>query len=401
MATVVRAGTLRRVHVLDWLALGLFAAGVLFAVTGLLPQAEFEDTVRRILPLLVFLGSVIVLAELTADAEVFDVVAARTAIAGRGRYSALFLTCVAFAALSTMVLNLDTTAVLLTPVMLALAARVGIAAVPLAMTTVWLANTASLILPVSNLTNLLAYGHVAMTPLQWAARMWVPQVVSIAVTMAFLWIFFWRRRVRGVDAYVPPLPHVPRDRTLFRVAALACGIFVAGVLVDLPLHYVSVVAAAVLLAAYAVRARERLSRRLVPVRLLLMVPGLFLVVGTVGAHGLDAVMRTLIGDDPGVEGTFRAALTGKIMANLVNNLPTYLAGEDAVTVEGGDHILALLIGVNVGPVITPWASLATILWFERCRAGGVSVPIRTFVLTGAVAAVACVVATTTALVVTG
>ena len=62
----------------------------------------------------------------------------------------------AFAAATTTVLNLDTTAVLLTPVMLALARKAGIAVIPLAMTTVWLANTASLLLPVSNLTNLLA-----------------------------------------------------------------------------------------------------------------------------------------------------------------------------------------------------------------------------------------------------
>lgn len=73
----------------------------------------------------------------------------------------------AFAGLTTIALNLDTTAVLLTPVMLALATRVGIAPLPLAMTTVWLANTASLLLPVSNLTNLLAAERVALSPPAW------------------------------------------------------------------------------------------------------------------------------------------------------------------------------------------------------------------------------------------
>ena len=65
----------------------------------------------------------IVLAELTKEAEVFDVIAARMATAGRGDYPALFVLCVAFASLTTIFLNLDTTAVLLTPVMLALAAE--------------------------------------------------------------------------------------------------------------------------------------------------------------------------------------------------------------------------------------------------------------------------------------
>ena len=46
-------------------------------------------------------------------------------------------------------------------VMLATAVRAGVAPLPLAMTTVWLANTASLLLPVSNLTNLLAMERVS------------------------------------------------------------------------------------------------------------------------------------------------------------------------------------------------------------------------------------------------
>jgi arsenical pump membrane protein len=66
------------------------------------------------LPLLVFLGSVIVLAELTAKAEVFDVVASRLARWAAGNYLALFGLCVVFASATTVFLNLDTTAVLLT-----------------------------------------------------------------------------------------------------------------------------------------------------------------------------------------------------------------------------------------------------------------------------------------------
>src|SRR5216683_2232847 len=107
--------------ILDWIAVALLAAGSLCVASGLLPVPDARETVGRILPLLLFLASVIVLAELTAEAEVFDVIAARVAIIARGRYFALFLLCVAFAAATTISLNLDTTAVLLTPVMLALA----------------------------------------------------------------------------------------------------------------------------------------------------------------------------------------------------------------------------------------------------------------------------------------
>ena len=191
---------LRGMRWLDWVRVGLLACGIGCVLTGLLPAGEAEANMRRIAPLLLFLTCVIVLANLARQAMVFDVIATRLAIAGRGRYPLLFLLCVAFTSATTAFLNLDTTAVLLTPVLLALAARADIAAVPLAMTTVWLANTASLLLPVSNLTNLLAADRVALSAPSFAARMWPSQLVVVLVTMAFLWAFYWRRGRRGRDA---------------------------------------------------------------------------------------------------------------------------------------------------------------------------------------------------------
>lgn len=195
---------------LDRVRVGLLLVGLFCVATGLLPRAEAADNMRRIGPLLLFLGSVIVLAELTRQAKVFDVIAHRLAILGRGNYPALFGLCVLFASATTALLNLDTTAVLLTPVMLALAVPARIAPLPLAMTTLWLANTASLLLPVSNLTNLLAADRVALDATEFAATMWAPQLVSMVATMLCLWLFYWRRGRRDADRYVPPSRCVPR-----------------------------------------------------------------------------------------------------------------------------------------------------------------------------------------------
>ncbi|AOR31813.1 arsenic transporter [Streptomyces fodineus] len=412
-----------RLHVLDRVAIGLLATGLLCVATGLLPAHSASGAMTRIAPLLAFLGTVIVLAELTSRAEVFDVLAARVARAGRGSYPVLFLLCVAFASVTTIALNLDTTAVLLTPVMLALASRVGIAPVPLAMTTVWLANTASLLLPVSNLTNLLAANRVALSPLGLAGRMWAPQLAVLAVTMACLWLFFWRRGRRGgpvvdgsglmeavpepagpgaarvvadvrsgaADRYVPPGVHRPADPVLFRACALACAGFLLAILVaDVPLWTASGTAALVAVAAFAVRQRSALRLSLIPWRLLVMVPGMFLVVETVNAHGLHDLLASAVGADGGTLGLFRAAAVGGGLSNALNNLPVYLAGEAAVPVGNHDQLLALLIGTNAGPVITPWASLATLLWYERCHAYGVRVPVTRLMGTGAVLAASAV-----------
>ncbi|OEU92200.1 arsenic transporter [Streptomyces abyssalis] len=389
---------LKSVHPLDWLAGGLLVCGLLLVAVGLLPARPAEDAMTRIGPLLVFLATVIVMAELTGKAQVFDAVASWVARTGKGSYPLLFGLCVLFASVTTITLNLDTTAVLLTPVMLALATRVGIAAVPLAMTTVWLSNTASLLLPVSNLTNLLAADRVALSPAGMAATMWSPQLAAILVTMACLWGFYWRRGRRGSESYVPPQPLRPADPVLFRVCALACAGFLVAILVaDVPLWSASLTAALVVVAAFAFRRRSDLRISLVPWRLLMLVPGMFLVVETVNAHGLHDLLTATIGSDGGVLGMLRSAGVGAGLSNVLNNLPVYLAGEAAVPAENKHQLLALLIGTNVGPLVTPWASLATLLWFERCRTHGTRIPLKRFVGTGFVLAVTGTFAATAAL----
>jgi arsenical pump membrane protein len=389
-----------RLDALDWVAIGLLVVGLVFLATGLLPVAQAQDTMARIGPILVFLAAVIVLAELTAEAGVFDTIAIRLTMVARGNFVLLFVLCVLFAAITTATLNLDTTAVLLTPVMLAVARRLEIPGAPLAMTTVWLANTASLLLPVSNLTNLLAMNRVALSAPAFAQRMVLPELASVAATAVCLWIFYWRRGRRGVDRYEPPTAPRPADPVLFGICAVACVIFIAGVVAGVELAIVSPVCAGVVVVAFAVRKRGSLRWGLLPWRLLVFVTGLFFVVQTISDHGLSGVMHAVIGGSDGPGGVFRAAGTGAGLSNLLNNLPAYTAGEAVVPVANHDQLLGLLIGTNVGPIVTPWASLATLLWYERCQSAGVKVAWPRFVRTGLITALACLAAATGALVLT-
>jgi arsenical pump membrane protein len=392
---------LRKLSMLDWIRIVLFIAGIL---TGLLPAAQAEDNLRRIAPLLLFLGSVIVLAKLAKQAQVFDVIAARMAIIGRGNYLALFFLCVTFASLTTIFLNLDTTAVLLTPVMLALAPKARIAALPLAMTTVWLANTASLLLPVSNLTNLLAADRVALAAPAFLARMWLPQLAAVIVTMFFLWVFYWRRGERGADSYVPPPPlklDQPKQRALFGVAGVACLLFILAIpFIHQQIGYSAAAAALIVVGAFFVLDRTKLRLNLIPWQLLVFVIGLFLVVPTLSQYGLAEAMATLIGADPHGIGSYRAAVAGAGLSNALNNLPAYTAGEAVISTANSDQLLALLIGTNVGSIVTPWASLATLLCLESCRDHDLRIPLRKFVLTGLGLAVVALAASVGALLLT-
>jgi arsenical pump membrane protein len=391
----------RRPHPLDLLALGLLGLGLLCWATGALPAHDASAIVDRIRPILAFLFSVVILAELTSQAQTFDVLATRLAIMARGRFFVLFLLCVLLSVLVTVGLNLDTTAVLLTPIMLALAARAGVPALPLAVTTAFLANTASLLLPVGNLTNLLAADRVALPPAAFAARMAAPEAVSVAATMAVLWFFFWRRTRRGgAERFTPPAPFRPADPVLCAIAGVACALFVIAIVAGAPLELASATAAGVTILAFLVRRREGLSWSLLPWRLLANVIGMFLIVQTLSVHGLDTLVGHLIGTDGGFVGQVRAAGTGLGLSNAVNNLPAYIAGETAIPLGDHTQLLALLIGTNAGPLITPWGSLAMLLWFERCDAAGLAVPKRTIAVAGTVLAVLAVGGATLALSVT-
>lgn len=346
--------------------------GVLAVATRLLPLDGAVDVTVRVAPVLLFLVAVTVLAELADEAEVFDVAAGRAARAARGRVPVLYLLVLVLGTVITVVLSLDTTAVLFTPVVLSLAAQLELDPLPFAFAAVWLANTASLLLPVSNLTNLLAVGRLGITTTGFVQDMAVPATVAILVTWAAL-LLWHRRRLRG--RYDPPAPRVAEDRVLFAVALAACGLLVPALLLGVPVAAAASTSALVVLVAFAVRRRSALRWGLVPWRLVLLVEGLFLVVSAVGPHGLDSLLR----DVAGSQHDLRIAGTAALGANLVNNLPAYLALERAVP---SGHLLAVVLGVNLGPLVLPWGSLATLLWLERCRARGVRICLRQFAVAG-------------------
>ncbi|MDQ2750376.1 MAG: SLC13 family permease, partial [Actinomycetota bacterium] len=94
-------------------------------------------------PVLGFLAAITVLAELADRAGVFDAAAGACARLARGSTVRLFLLVAVLGTATTVGMSLDTTAVLLTPVVLTLTDRLGLRPLPLALLAVWLANTTS------------------------------------------------------------------------------------------------------------------------------------------------------------------------------------------------------------------------------------------------------------------
>lgn len=349
---------------------------------GILPVGDALAVAERVWPILLFVVAVTIVAELAAVAGVFDALAARLARLARGRTIALWLLIVALAVAATAFLSLDTTAVLLTPVVVAVARANGLPALPFAFTTVWLANTASLLLPVSNLTNLLAADRLGgADAVAFLALLGPSAVVAILVTVGLLFVIH-RRALTGRFLPAPP-PHLA-DRWLLRVSAVVVAVMAPLLVSGLPPWIPAGAAAAVLVGVFAWRSPDVLRAGLVPWQLVVFASGLFLAVAAVQALGWGAILATAAGSGDDLLALWRLAGVGMLGANAVDNLPAYLAFE--VSADSPARLAALLIGVNAGPLITPWASLATLLWHQRLHAVGVDVPWRTYILWGLLAA---------------
>jgi arsenical pump membrane protein len=353
----------------------LLLVGVVATAVGILSLHAALALGERVWPILLFVVAITVVTELAAAAGLFTVVAERLARWGDRRAWLLWMFVVVLATISTIFLSLDTTAVLLTPVVILLARHVGLPPLPFALTTVWLANSASLLLPVSNLTNLLAVGRLpGYSPLRFAELMAAPALVAIVVPCVVIFLFSRRELL---TRYELPAPSEPLDRVLLWASAIAVVVLLPALVSGIPVWIPSASAAVVLIILFAIRDRAVLRPGLVPWQLALFAAGLFVVLAAAGSLGLGSVLATVAGGGNDLPALLRLAGVGAASANLVNNLPAYLALE--ATAGSPARIAALLIGVNAGPLITPWASLATLLWAQRLAAVGVDISWRRFV----------------------
>ena len=373
----------------------LLLGGVAIA-TGILPLPDAAAVGERVWPILLFAVAITVVAELAAEAGVFAAVAERTARAARGRAALLWLFVVVLAVVSTAFLSLDTTAVLLTPVVVLVARHNGLPPLPFALTTVWLANTASLLLPVSNLTNLLALHALGFSdPGRFVSLLIVPAVIAIIVPCVVLLILF--RRELG-QRFVPVAAEAPADPVLFWIAAGVLVVLLPLLVSGIPVWMPAGAAAVILAVAFAIRRRAALRFGLLPWQLVLFAAGLFLVVEAGHSLGLTTLLAQVAGSGESPGALLRLSLSGMLGANAVDNLPAYLALEPVAGSPA--RLAALLIGVNAGPLITPWASLATLLWHSRLKALDVELRWSRYLLLGLVVAPLTVVAATLGLALT-
>ena len=381
--------------------------GGLMLLFGLETPAQAWRTTAQGADVLAFLLALMLLSGLLDRSGFFEWAALHAARAAKGSGEALYRNVFLLGAVVTALLSLDTTAIILTPVVLAFVGRLKLKARPFLLACAFVANTASLLLPVSNLTNLLFQSAFHFTFGTFALRMALPQAAALAVNY-----FVFRRLFRhelprkfSTDDLPEPGSVLP-DGPYFRgaLAVLGCilvGYFV-GSLRGVP-PYVIALAGCIVLAVWGV-ARRRVRWdvfRDVSWPLFPFVVGLFVVIRGVENLGLARIAAKglgAVGHAP-LAVILASASGAGAGSNVLNNVPmALLAISTLKSAHAGPAAqYGALLGCNLGPNLTLAGSLATMLVISGARKKGEDVQASDFFRAGLWATPAMLLAASLAL----
>lgn len=358
-------------------------AAVTLIAIGALSLRDAVDEMARLLPVIGFLAAVLVLAELCDEEGVFRAAGKIMARSSAGRSRLLLRQVFVVASVTTAVLSLDATVVLLTPVVLATARALRLPVRPHSYASAHLANTASLLLPVSNLTNLLAFASTGLSFTRFTALMAGPWLIAVAAEYVIIRRFFTRDlSTDATEDALPIWPELPVFALV--VTAVTLAGFAVTSLVGISPAWAACAGAGVL----AVRGFTRRPGTLgVVVRaanlpFLAFVLALAVVVRAVMVNGLDSATGDLIPNGDSLVALLALAGIATVLSNLVNNLPAVLLLLPLVAGGGAAPILAVLIGTNVGPNLTYMGSLSNLLWRKTLQDNNVDDGFGTFTRLG-------------------
>ncbi|HEY2508276.1 MAG TPA: SLC13 family permease [Streptosporangiaceae bacterium] len=306
----------------------------------------------------------LLLIGLVADADgLFAAAGARLAVAAPGGV-ALFAGAVGLVSAVAATLNLDTSVAFLTPVLVHTAQRRREGEPALLYGCLLLSNAGSLLLPGSNLTNLIVLGHLRLTGGQFVARMWLPWLGAIVVTAAVVGVAE-RRSLRPVPTETEAAPRSVIGVGLVAIAAATVCVVVIRASA-LPVLAIGLVAVAIRMAAPA-RGSEAGAAltagrawQVLGVPVLLGLFGAAVALGTLGrAWSGPAVFLSHLP-------AWATAAFAAAASVVINNLPaaSMLAARTPV------HPFPLLIGLNLGPNLCVTGSLAWLLWLRSARDAG-------------------------------
>jgi arsenical pump membrane protein len=298
----------------------------------------------------------------------------------RGGTVVLFVAMMLLAAIVTATLNLDTSVVFLTPVLLHTARHRSLKEEAFLYGSIFMANAASLLLLGSNLTNILVFARSNVRGAAFARTMFVPWLLSITLTTLVVLVWRWRDLSAKTTMEDEEAQHFTFGPGIVGVAAAIVMMLVSS------RPAIPVLAVAIVVAALDIAIRHRFSlASLVRSANLPIVVGLFVLATAVSvASRYWHLSEHLIG----TAGSWQTAGVAAVSSNLINNLPAAAM----LSARFPTHPYSLLLGLNLGPNLTVVGALSSMLWLKVARREGASPSVWTFTKIGVVVTITTLVA---------
>ncbi|MDX4068345.1 arsenic transporter [Aliarcobacter skirrowii] len=335
---------------------------------------------------LAFIG-IIILSLVLDEIGFFEWAALKMAKFSNGSGLKMFIYSILLGAFVSALFANDGAALILTPILLAKMRILQLnlkTIVAFLLAGGFISDSASLPFVFSNLTNIVTANYFSIGFAQYFFDMIIPFIVSVIASTIFLWLILRKDIPKTVDITLLKEPKsVIKNMKLFYFSwvflALLLGAYFFGDAYDLPISIFALGGAIIFLIIATI------SKSVEPLKIIKEAPwqvvwfsiGLYIVVYGLKNAGLTDYLAIIL-KDLALRGETIAVLgTGFIAAFLsaiMNNMPTIMIMDIALNdIQNQAMIYANIVGCNLGPKMTPFGSLATLLWLHVLAKKGVKI----------------------------
>jgi arsenical pump membrane protein len=371
----LKIGTTAIIGALVSLAFGTVSFGDVLIVSNIVWDAT-----------LAFIG-IIIMSMVLDEIGFFEWCAIKMAKLSRGNGHLMFVYALLLGAFVSALFANDGAALILTPILLAKMRLLKLNAktiLAFLLAGGFISDSASLPFVFSNLTNIVTANYFNIGFVEYLGVMFVPFVVSVIVSIGVLWLVLKNDIPKTIDVALLKNPdEVLKSKPLFYMSWLFLALLLVAYFIGDAYHLpISLFALGggllfLALASYMKAARAGATIKNAPWQVVWFSIGLYIVVYGLKNAGLTDYLASVL-KDLAMQGDMVAIIgTGFISAILsavMNNMPTVMIMDIAlVDIPNQALAYANIIGCNLGPKMTPFGSLATLLWLHVLAQKGVKI----------------------------